>query len=485
VSLEPGPLPRRDPGAEMRAAARRTAESWRPWAAAWVGVGAVVFLMGAFVVLDYTFDQDPHRIFKVAVGLLALLAIATRPKFGLTVMPIVTPLVPWVPPTPIPGLNALNMLLFTIFGPFALFAVLQGKPLWRKGRLGLPIVVLLALAALSIVRGAAAPTGYVYDAGFAGLQLFRSTTTFATYFMVLAMARGPADRRRVAWAVLIGLLVESAVTAVYGRNGAGARAVGTLGQANELGGFLALFTVVAAAVAIGARRWYEKLAAAAAFGLGSFGIMLSLSRGSMVALIAGVVMVALRSARWAIVLLAVVLASSPLWLPDYVMDRITSSRVQVEGSDEATVDAASEARLETWRSILLVVSHHPLDGVGFTGLQYVLPDIGAELGLEDVRDSAHNTFLRMLSELGVLGLGCFVWLLIQCWRLGDSVIRAARWRFDRALGVGICGATVTMATSCAFGDRFFNPILASGFWILCALAEDSVIEAETPPEAAA
>ena len=480
MTLPPAPVPRRDPGAEIRAAARRTADAWRPWAAAWVGIAAVVFLMGAFVILDYTFDQDPHRILKVGVGLLALLAIALIPKVGLVLLPVITPIVPWIPPAPVPGLNTLNVLLLTVFGSYALSRVLRGQPFARRGRLGGSIGLLLALAGISIVRGAAAPTGYTYDAAFAGIQLFRSTTTFSTYFIVLAMARTRAERHRVTWSVMVGLLLEALITIKFGRTGAGGRAIGTLGQSNELGGFLALFSVIAAAIAVGARRWFEKLIAAIVFVLGTIGIMLSLSRGSFLALLAGLGVVALRSSRWVIVVLTLSLVSAPLWLPDYVMDRIMSSRVQVEGSDQATVDAASEARLETWRSILLVVSHHPFDGVGFTGLQYVLPDIGNELGLEDVRDTAHNTFLRMLSELGVIGFAVFLWLLVQCWRLCDAAVKAARWRFDRALAIGACAATVCMAVSCAFGDRFWSPILASSFWVILALVESSIVDEPSP-----
>ena len=209
---------------------------------------------------------------------------------------------------------------------------------------------------------------------------------------------------------------------------------------------------------------------------------LSLSRGSMLALIAGLLVVAWRSSKWVVGILIAALLLGPLWLPDYVVDRINSSSVQAEGSDEATVDMAAEARLETWRTILTVVQEHPLDGVGFAGLAYVLPDVGSELGLEEVKDSAHNTFLRMLSEMGALGLVLFLWLLWKAWRLGDEGVRRARDGFDRSVAVGLCGAVVTMAVSCAFGDRFFNVIISSGFWILCALVDNQL--ALTPPAAA-
>ena len=164
-------------------------------------------------------------------------------------------------------------------------------------------------------------------------------------------------------------------------------------------------------------------------------------------------------------------------------DRISQSTVESDVGDPALVDSASELRLLTWRAILEVVTHHPIDGVGFTGLQYVLPDVGAAMGLGDVKDSAHNTYLRILAELGVFGLAAFLWLMGSIWRLANDAVRGARSRFDRSLAVGLAGAVVAMAISCAFGDRFWSPVVASSFWVLCALVEDTLIE--TRPEVTA
>jgi O-antigen ligase len=474
--------PGRDVAAEVRAAARRQAERWSGAGAMFAGILVVGVLMGAFIVLDYTFDQDPHRILKVAIGLLAIGGIVSRPTFGLLLLPIVSPFLPWVPPTPIPGLNALNVLLFTLFGSFIVSQVLARRPFLRGGWLGPAIGVLLGMSALSVVRGAAWPTGYGFNGLTAALVLFRSTMTFTTYFIVLAMTRDAAQRRRITWAVLIGLLLESVATILLGRTGYGGRAVGSIGQSNELGGFLATFTVLAAAVAIGARAWWARLVALAIVVAGGFGILLSLSRGSMLALLGGLFVVTWRGSRAVFAVLLVILLASPLWLPDWVMDRIKGSTVEGQG-DAMQVDSASELRLLTWRSVLQVVSEHPLDGVGFTGLQYVLPDVGAELGLGDVKDSAHNTYLRMLSELGIVGLGVFLWLMWKVWRLADRCARDARERFDRAIGLGLAGAVVTLAISCAFGDRFWSPVVVSSFWVLCALAESAL--REPAPEARA
>lgn len=475
MSLDPRPGVR-DVPSDVRAAARRQGRALPAAFNVLPGMIIAAIVMAVFILLDYTFDQDPHRVIKVALGVVALGGIVSVPMFGLLILPIATPFLSWVPPTPIPGLNPLNVLLFSIFGTFALGRILQRRPLFRPNQLGAVIGLMLLVCAVSIVRGAAFPTGYGYNGLDAALQLFRSATTFATYFIVLAMARGISDRRRITWAVVIGLLVESIITILYGRNGSGGRAIGSLGQSNELGSFLALFAVVALALLPGVKHWFGRLLLLGTFVTACIAIMMSLSRGGMLALLAGMFVVGWRSSRVGFGILLAAMLLSPLWAPDYVKERVMSSQVEVEGSDEVALDTAAEARIQTWQSILQVVSEHPIEGVGFTGLGYVLPDMGTLLGLEEVKDSAHNTYLRMLAEMGILGIILFIWLMVKCLMLAEATVRTARSAFDRALGVGLCGATVSLAVSCAFGDRFFNVIIASSFWVLCALAEDSVSE---------
>jgi O-antigen ligase len=469
MTLVPGP---RNVSAEVRGAARRQAQQWSGAGPLIAGMAITAFLMVVFVTLDYKFDQDPHRIVKVGLGVLALGAIFAQPRFGLLLLPVVTPFLTWVPPLPIPGLNALNVLLLEVFGSFALAQVMARQPFLRSGRLGPALFILLGIAAVSIIRGALFPTGYAYVPIAALLDLLRSVVTFGVYFIVIAMGRGESDRRRITWAVLLGLLLESIAVIKLGRNGSAGRATGSIGQPNELGAFLGMFSMIALALMVGARSWYARLCAAAVFGMGAFAILLSLSRGSMLALVGGATVVLWRSSKIALAIMLVVLVASPFWLPDYVKDRISNSTTETE--EGVSADKSSEARLLTWRAIFGVISQHPVDGVGFDGLGAVLPDMGETLGLADVRESAHNTFLRMLGELGIFGFAAFLFVLWKVFRLGDEAARRATRRFDRAAATGLCGALVVISISCFFGDRFWSPVVVSSLWVMAGVVEDSL-----------
>jgi O-antigen ligase len=397
---------------------------------------------------------------------------------------VITPFLPWIPAVRLPGINPLNILLGSVFLTFALHRVLNRQKVFRPGRLTFALNAIIVVAALSVVRGAALPTGYYFDAASAGIDVFRSAVTFSVYFIVLAMAQGERDRRWLSWSIVLGLVAESLVTIAYGRNGSGARAEGSIGQSNELGAFLALSTVFTAALLPATRVWFARLLMLGATAAGAYGVILSVSRGAVLALVLGLGYVAIRSSRVMALILLAVLLTSPLWTPDYLKQRIMGTEVEVEGTDESTLEGSAQIRIDTWKAITKIVTEHPLDGVGFTGLEFVLPEAGSALGME-VKDSAHNTYLRFLAEMGILGLVLFCYLLWRCLSLAHAGIRAATTVFDRQLGVGLAAATLALAASCAFGDRFFNILISGNFWILCALVNDVVLERQSQARAIA
>ena len=460
----------------VREAARRQARALSGGLMVVLGGVVAVGAMALFMVLDYRFDQAPHRLVKIMLGATAIALIILKPSFGLFLIPIAAPFMSLMPLLPIPGVNTLNALLFSVFFTWALARVINREPLFGPDRLGGWIGALLLVVMLSIVRGAAYPAGFKYEPGPAGLDLFRAAVSFSPYFICMAMTQGERGRRNMVWAVMLGLAVEAVTTMVLGQNGRGGRAAGSIGQPNQLGTFLALYTALTAAMVTGVRGWFPRLMLLASVAGGAFGIFLSVSRGAIVALVVAMLFVAFRSSRLLTVVVLVALATSPLYTPENVKLRMTSTHEEVEGSDETVLEGSAQARIDTWQTIIKIAKDHPIDGVGFGGLGYLLRETGGALGYSEAVDSAHNTFMRMLGEMGIFGLAVFVGLLWTCWRLSADGIRLARNRLDRQLAVGLGGATLALAVSCWFGDRFWAFDVMASYWILCALVNNMVFE---------
>jgi len=470
---------------QLRDASTRQARSMTGIGIALVAAGIAAFAMLAVTVLDYRFNQPFHRVFKLlGAGALGI-GVLLMPWVGLFVFPIVIPYLLWIPPIPVPGMNTLNLLLGTVFASWAVDRVMKGQPIWRTGALSRPLFFMSVLVALAVGRGAAFPAGFDYDLPTAAVGAFRSIVTLAVYFVVLMMARGPRARRALFIAAVIGLALEATTTMLLGRNGKGMRAVGSIGQSNELGAFLALGAAFAFAMIPGVKNGLLKLALAAVTVAAGFGIVLSLSRASMIAIGAAVFYAAFRSSRVLTVVLVVVALSAPVWAPDYLKERVTTgSTGNADSDEEVELDNASQLRIDTWRAMLNIFQDHPFDGVGFGGLQQALPEAADAMGV-DTAESSHNTFLRMLGETGIFGLALFLWLFWRMWRLASAGLRAARTKFDRQLAIGFGAAVIAFAISCAFGDRFF-PITVSGtFWVMAALIDDIVHERRAELAAAA
>lgn len=459
---------------EARASARRQARSLSSSLLVVVGMLGAIAAMALFAVLDYGFGQDPHRLIKIALGIALLAAIAMKPRMGLFFVPLLMPFILILPKLPIPGVNTLNVLMGTIFFSFALGRIVQRQPLLRNGIIGKRLLLLLLMNGLWIFRGLAFPTGYEYNPLQAGVELFRCFMTFMVYFVTLAMTRGEKERRTLLWALVIGLLLESLVTIKMGRNYR-MRAAGTIDQPNDLGAYLAMFTPLCVALFFAVRGFFPRMVLLVAAAAGGFSAILSVSRGGILALGVGLAYVSLRSSRALTLLLVVATLTSPIWMPDYVKDRFTGTKISDDSSDELEFEGSTQDRIETWRTIGTLVANHPLDGVGYMGLSYVLGSIGSTLPME-IKDSAHNTYLRMLGELGLPGLALFLWILWTVWRLSLTAGQVAATPFERQMAIGYGAAVIALVISCMFGDRFYQVTIGGNFLVYSALITDLVQE---------
>ena len=232
--------------------------------------------------------------------------------------------------------------------------------------------------------------------------------------------------------------------------------------------------MITAALMLGQSKFWPRLLLFVAVVGGAYATILTISRGAMIALSLGFLYVSVRSSKLVTVVALVAIATSPLWAPAQVKERVMATEQQVEDSDDTQLEGSAQARLDTWNTTVEIAKKHLIDGVGFNGINYILRDTGQKLGLMHTKDSTHNTFLRVLAEMGIIGLGLFLYLLWRCWKLSLAGVRAARTRFDRQLAIGLGGATLAMIVNCWFGDRFFEFDIMCAYWMVCALVNDVV-----------
>lgn len=100
-------------------------------------------------------------------------------------------------------------------------------------------------------------------------------------------------------------------------------------------------------------------------------------------------------------------------------------------------------RMEAWRTVLQLVPASPIIGFGPANYYFYTPTL--RLIKWNVQFIAHNQYIDLLLETGVLGLGCFLWFVVAAgrlaWRLRERPDGFGRGYVCAALG-GLAGMLV-------------------------------------------
>ena len=121
-------------------------------------------MVAVLVALDYKFDQDAHRLFKLLLGLAGVATILLVPRIGLFLLPLAIPFLGWMPRIPVPMLNAVNILVFAVFFAWLVPRVIARERVLRAGQLGPVLAGFILMTVLALMRGIALPVSPYYSA---------------------------------------------------------------------------------------------------------------------------------------------------------------------------------------------------------------------------------------------------------------------------------------------------------------------------------
>jgi putative inorganic carbon (hco3(-)) transporter len=267
------------------------------------------------------------------------------------------------------------------------------------------------------------------------------------------------------------------------------RLTGPIGEPNRFAQVLAVLIPLAAGLAIAAparRRWLYWLAILLLFA----GVALSFSRGAIVAMVLvtpiallfGVLR--LRHLVLAAFCGAVLIAA----LPSFAQRAATIGQVALQSvgllpGGFRNADGASRGRVTEMKAAGLLFLDHPLLGAGpgMTPEYYAeyAKLVGGKVRTQERR--AHNLYLELAAETGVVGLLAFLCML---WMVIHVLDDARRWTVysDRELWGLLCGlelgVLVHMVTS-----LFLHASYIRYFWLLLALAVAAAALPRRQPQA--
>jgi len=370
-----------------------------------------------------------------------------------------------------PGLNfsLTTVCLAVLYGLW--FSETMGEPLRRRAslmwRMTLPLASYVALVTLSMLTAD--------DVTLAFFEVTLYWQTFLLYFYLVHQIRSRDDVLFVVTMLLVGLLVQGLLMValwiaggnikipyISTRLDEGGRVGGTIGSPNTAASYLTLLLAPALALFLTRVRRGLRFLAGLACMLGGVALILTLSRGGLIATAVSMALLVLFGwhrgwISWKAPVFTVLAA--------LVVLALFSGPIAERISDPDQGSAYS--RIPLMRLAFAMISENPVLGIGANNFT---PNIGRYLTIDTgaaYLSAVHNRYLLIWAESGFLALLAFLWFLLstirrgwRCWLRRDPLLSPLALAFS----VAIAGQMIHMTVA-----RFSGRAQVQFLWLVAAL----------------
>lgn len=385
-----------------------------------------------------------------------------------------------------------EVAVFAIVLLWGLRTLAEGRLEIATNPLALPLAALLAVAIVQVWPGASNARGTIsYDA-YVTTQVAIKLFASLCFFLLFATVVSNDSRRERAAQVILGICVLIALVGIgqsyIGRLFWQRGVIGPFVNRNHFAGFLEMGVGVAGGLLLGRTARREVLAVYASCALAMCaGIVLSASRGGVLALAAEVVFLAvvalpnliasrrqggnrtlaivLRSAGALVLGFGAIAGSLFLVGSEGLVKNLSQSQGEIQGELPAS---ERFSRRDIWSATSQLIQDHPALGVGLGAFQFAYTKYDRSSGTQRV-EQTHNDYLQIVADAGIAGGAIALLFIVLLFARG---FRAAQThnRRKRALVLGALTGCFAIAVH-SFVE--FNLQITSNaqlFLALCALA---------------
>jgi putative inorganic carbon (HCO3(-)) transporter len=193
-------------------------------------------------------------------------------------------------------------------------------------------------------------------------------------------------------------------------------------------------------------------------------IVFARSEGALLGIIVGAIFLGLLcrpTRKWTLVglVILIILISTIVPLRSFVIEKITLQ------------DFSGQIRLNTWRETFQMLKVRPFFGAGLAGYQTIMEKyhqffFSKELPITlEIHPYPHNIFLSIWSELGLLGLLVFLWILIKFFKQGFK-LKIGNWK----LKIAIMASMVAIIVHGLVDTPYFKNDLSVLFWLIVGMS---------------
>ncbi len=326
-----------------------------------------------------------------------------------------------------------------------------------------PVHVALALLAVAVLASTAIHNGDTFTMTYAQ----RWVSFLLTAVVLVDVASREVPVRVIVWGAVAGAAVAGGGALWSFLVDGDPRATGPMEDPNDLA--YVLVSAVPLLIALVPRRTRPErtttlprpaavLVAALVIVL-VLGAAVTVSRGGFIALGVTLAWLALRraipgrvlaAAGAAVVLAAVVVAA----LFPVLVGTAVTQKDQVGG---ANVDD----RALRWQVAATMLPEHPLLGVGPGGFRSNYLGVSHNAELAEQTPVAHNMYVEVAAELGLLGLAGFAAMIAVGLWASERAVRAARDGPERLLPLGVQGSLIAVCIASTFlSEQYYMPLWA-------------------------
>ena len=244
--------------------------------------------------------------------------------------------------------------------------------------------------------------------------------------------------------------------------GAKIRIAATLGNPNSYTAFLILIIFPIIILAIAEKSRNKRITYILLAVLLIINIVLTGSRNAILAFAIGCVVLSI-TYNWKLIYLLIVSIATSLFIPR-VLERIK----------EIIDPTQNLSRIKIWGIALKMIKEHPITGIGngnFVTLYDSYVKKYPDLEYPDYKHMpSHNSYLKVESELGIIGIISFLGILLSTIQKLIKLIKVEKDRFLSLFFMGFLASVISFLFMNLSDNLFFIPKVTSYFWLVIAIA---------------
>ncbi len=403
------------------------------------------------------------KIFLILLGAVYFSICFLNVSLGLAFLSLAMIFSPELPIASV-GLRTLTIRIEDILIPILLLAWLARRAVKRDRELLTPtpinklIFFILSMNVISTIWGII-HGGYIFQ--LSSLFYFLKTVEFfVIFFLVVNYVRTPRQIKFFLFFALLTVTMLSiyALTTVpnneiFSDHRVTAPFEGTPEPAS-IGGYMAFLLLIIVCLFLYESRPPMKWL------YGTLGVvtfvpfLFTLNRTSYIAFAIGLIYVAVTARKkWFSIFLALFLLTSPLWVPDSIKQRIAYTwEDAVNPGREWGVDQSTQERITTYKKMWHTLKYSPIIGCG--------------LGSYDFLDSQ---YARTLHEIGLVGLGLWLWLFLRLFRIGRWLFKNLPDGIMKGIALGYSAGVIGILMHGFGAITFYIVRIMEPFWFVSGL----------------